>query len=508
MRSVLLATDARSQRLSRPSHLDCLRPAGWELLGFVLLVAFYLLSDELFGDEASGTTNIVGPVWLTAVLALGIVRMARMNSDAVWTALFWFRLSTAAYFGIGNLVPLIAGGSTRLNMETFFQFSDTDIARFNLLVAFCVLTVLSTAHLLAGWRGRPRSRRDQIVAEARPRETAALTIGLVFYGIGATIKYLFVLPHTFGLVSGVLVGALGQLSELVLVGLYLLSAWSFERRRGLLPLVGALVLLEMAVGLLTFAKTSVLFAPIMFFLGLLRGGFTLPRIAITVAVVGLVYALITPIVSYGRDEMGRTLGSLTAPLGFDGRVAIVTSYFAGGGASGGAADEAGVNWQASRLSYVNAAAFVMRRYDAGHPGDTLKQLPLVFIPRILWPDKPIITAAGAELTLVALGYDTSQTGATMFAEAYWNFGWWGAPILMIPLGLIFGLVSTFSLNVFRRGNWIFFPLVLLGMRMGFRIDGMFVSDIAGTVVFMLWFYVILAVLNQLLVGTLRRPLST
>ncbi len=506
MPSMLLASDARHQRLSRSSHLDCLRPAGWELLGLVLLVVYYLLAEELFGPESHATTNTVGPIWLMGVLALGMARMARMNPDAIWTALFWFRLSNLAYFGFGNLVHVFASASTRLYIETFYQFSDAEVARVNLLVVFCVLAVLSTASLLAQWRGFSGAGPDGVRFERRSRENGALAFGLVFYGIGATIKYLLVLPFALGLAPDVLPGTVAALGDLTLVGLYLLSAWSFERRRSMLPLAGALVLLEMAVGLLTFAKTAVLFAPIMFFLGLLRGGFTLPRVAITAAVVALVYALITPIVGYGRDELTRLHGSHAAPLGLEGRLAIVDSYFTGGGSAASA--ESDINWQATRLSYVNVVAFVMRRYDAGHPGNSLKHLPAVFIPRFLWPDKPIITEGGAELTLMALGFDTSQTGASIIGEAYWNFGWWGVPILMIPLGLIFSLVSAFALSVLRRGAWIYFPLVLLGMKMGLRIDGLFVADVAGTVVIMLWLYVILAFVDRLTSGRLRRPLST
>jgi hypothetical protein len=71
-----------------------------------------------------------------------------------------------------------------------------------------------------------------------------------------------------------------------------------------------------------------------------------------------------------------------------------------------------------------------------------------------------------------------------FAEAYWNYGWLGIVILMIPLGAVLGLMTRYTEWVFREGRWIYFPVVLLGLKVGFRADGSLVSDVAGTAVFM------------------------
>src|SRR6185437_16813150 len=79
----------------------------------------------------------------------------------------------------------------------------------------------------------------------------------------------------------------------------------------------------------------------------------------------------------------------------------------------------------SRLSYVNIDAFVVDRYDSGVPGDTFHNAGAVVIPRVLWPNKPIITQLGSDLNLRVFGQEGSSLGIGHFAEAYWNFGWWG-----------------------------------------------------------------------------------
>ncbi len=73
------------------------------------------------------------------------------------------------------------------------------------------------------------------------------------------------------------------------------------------------------------------------------------------------------------------------------------------------------------------------------------------IPRVLWPEKPIITRFGAELNAqyYYVPYeDSSQTSSstapTYSAEAYWNYGPLGVVIVSILLGLVIG---------WRTRNW-------------------------------------------------------
>jgi len=43
-----------------------------------------------------------------------------------------------------------------------------------------------------------------------------------------------------------------------------------------------------------------------------------------------------------------------------------------------------------RVSFVNVAAFVVAQYDHGLPGDSLRDTLYSFIPRFLWPEKPVV----------------------------------------------------------------------------------------------------------------------
>lgn len=90
------------------------------------------------------------------------------------------------------------------------------------------------------------------------------------------------------------------------------------------------------------------------------------------------------------------------------------------------------------------AAGMVSRYvaDAGllH-GAGLDYVPMAFIPRLLWRDKPIV-ARGRYFT-VALGMASAEssastsTGQTAAGELFWNFGWPGVIIGMYLLGAAF-----------------------------------------------------------------------
>jgi hypothetical protein len=496
------AVDASVALASRPSYFDCLRPSAWELVGLALLLASYLISEQVLGRDIYAATNIVGPLGLMGLLSFGLARMARMNPNAIWTALFWFRLATAVYFGLGCLVPVFANGETRAYMEAFFIFDSEDLAKVNVLTVASTFITLATAYVLAP--SLVAGSRVGAMASERgngARQGNLLLIGIAFLAFGAIIKYFVILPHQFNLTQDTLDGSVGTLAGLVLVGIFFLSAWAFEYSQRWVPLIMAPLLIDIAVGILTFAKSEVMFALIMFFLGMLRRSVTKPRLVIAVTTIVLTYVLVTPITSYGRAELARTRGAISASASLGERASIIASYFEGGAS---VAESEQIDWAWVRISYVNAAAYAVHLRDTGMTSQSLATLPAVIIPRFLWPNKPIITQIGVDFNSAATGNDQSASSPGLFAEAYWNFGWLGVGILMIPLGAILSAMSAFALRVLRDESWLFFPIVLLGMKMGLRVDGYFVADIAGAGVIALAVYAVLALLIRL-ANSLFRP---
>src|SRR5919108_137043 len=98
----------------RSRQLDCLVAPAWELAAIAGLICLYLVADTVFGDSSHDALNIAGPLWLTVALGLSATRMVLGNTAAIWTGLFWFRVATAVYFGVGSLVPFYVNLATRM----------------------------------------------------------------------------------------------------------------------------------------------------------------------------------------------------------------------------------------------------------------------------------------------------------------------------------------------------------------------------------------------------------
>lgn len=116
--------------------------------------------------------------------------------------------------------------------------------------------------------------------------------------------------------------------------------------------------------------------------------------------------------------------------------------------SGGSVDtERHVRTTLSRLDYNWAAALIytlvpgVLPYEEGH---TYEDIPLVLIPRVLYPNKPASEEYFRTRWTVRLGLQTWESAKrTAIAipatgEAYWNFGWLGVLLVPLALGLIIG----------------------------------------------------------------------
>jgi hypothetical protein len=84
------------------------------------------------------------------------------------------------------------------------------------------------------------------------------------------------------------------------------------------------------------------------------------------------------------------------------------------------------------------------RYRGFLWGETFKDIGYALVPRVLWPEKPVVTR-GAWFTAY-LGFSsreeeaTTATGMDAAGELYWNFGVPGAFLGMLLLGAMFGLL--------------------------------------------------------------------
>jgi len=132
------------------------------------------------------------------------------------------------------------------------------------------------------------------------------------------------------------------------------------------------------------------------------------------------------------------------------------------------------------------------------PGQSYRYWSIVWIPRIIYRNKPIITDVSRELSFAANGNYNSSSSAGLAAEAYWNGGWIATISISIFVAIVFGLLSIYSYEVIKRRAWHLFFVVLIGMRMAVRVDGVFVSDILGPLPLAILAHVALELMNRFL----------
>jgi hypothetical protein len=95
---------------------------------------------------------------------------------------------------------------------------------------------------------------------------------------------------------------------------------------------------------------------------------------------------------------------------------------------------------------------------------------------------------GTEYTVLIGGFNTSSTWMGFFAEAYWDFGWVGIPLIMVPLGAVYFFFSRSTQLIISQDRWLHFPVVFLGMFLGTRVDGVIATEIIGSTVYAIALY--------------------
>ena len=445
---------------------------GFELPLLAGLLAFLAFAYAQPDAIEPATANIVAALSLIAILALGCRRLLRIDPMAIWSPLLWMRVACAAYYGFGALVPYIANNATLVQIQSLYMFTDIDVLKTNIIDVASILCIfigvrLAELHL----QGRRTGSRHQDA-------TGSLELFTVIFLIaGGIARYVFVLPFLLGFGEGFVPSIAIAAARAYSAGLMLLIIVGLRGNRLLLLLAAALVGLELFVGVLSFSKSEVLVTILFVLLAVYHQRPSLLRLGLGAALAIAVFASLQPMIGYGRErtiELGA--GQQIATL--EDRWSIFTSYLRGDQRMKAGEEEA--QGAMSRFSYVNAATMVVAWYDLGRSGSTFENALAVFVPRLLWPDKPDISASGRELATEATGNVGTSISPGLPAEAYWNFGWWGIPLLMLPFGVVLAVLAHASTRIMAQERWLYLPVVLMSIQMGTRVDGSYVGDCIGT----------------------------
>ena len=414
----------------------------------------------------------------------------------------WIRLAIATYFGIGAIVPFFINDDTSDMIRAFFNFYEHDVVKYNLVNSVFLLffSVLGSITSLITRDSHQRSLSNIRIFE--PSALSQEVFGALLIAIGFAANFLIIYPIQFGLIKGVVPQIAATLTQLPLVGYFLLINWTTRTRPKFTYLILGICAFDSIMGAIQFSKFQAIFPWVMAAIGYFHSRITWKNVLAFSFGIGSLYFAIGPIVAFGRADIAARHGvDYNAPLGE--RIASIRAYFAGGAAA--REDDLQIGW--ARLSYVNSGSWAISQYDQGIPGNSWRYMAIVWVPRIIYPKKPIITDVSREFTYLVNGNYDSSTSPGLPAEAYWDFGWGGVFLCAAILNFIFSFWSIYSIWVLRHGSWHLFFVVLIGMKMGLRIDGAMVSDIIGPIGIAVMAHIALQMLNRYLPRRWRRNLE-
>jgi len=486
--------DRDADRAAFGDQMEGLLPQSAEFFGIGLVVVLYgiALTD---GYAMVDLVNIIGPAIFSITVAFAAYRLTKLNIHAVWTPLFWYRIAMVTYMGVGSGITSFYNAETRDLINTLFAFSPVELLKFNLVNAmfhFCVLTVAWVVIRIY------RSSRNPLKAERLTIEPCRIplrTVGLAFLAVGLMANYLLIYPAALGILRITVSNVVVQASPLAYIGYFLLTYWGLENKKyGWVTAMIMLAAIDSIAGLLMLTKFAALFPVMMIPIGFIYHRASLRRILIAVALLVPYYAFASSVVEEARSRVERDATNDNRAI-FSDTLVVMSDIFTGKN-SRVDAPEYQLAW--ARLSYANAGTLAISFYDQGLEGHSLRDIFVVWIPRAIYPDKPIITDIGRDFTVMANGNYTSSTSPSMPSEGYWNAGWLGVALFAALLSVVLTLWSVYSTIVFGRDAWHLLLVVLLGMRTGTRIDGFLVPDVVGPLSAVLAIHIACTLANRFL----------
>lgn len=388
--------------------------------------ALYLAASVIVAVASPSSTVGTADVAIGYAILISIVACRMLNRGGGMSALPFFLLGTAIFFGLGTFLAVH-------EPQAHNHFTSDERAytlwKVNLVNALSVFVIV----VFAGFQGqRPAGKlRDDTAArtlgQIRPWLPMLLVVSIPCHAL-AWITF----PH----VEDSLLHSILRLVDFLPLFTTFVGAALFHRISTLQRiLVLIIVVLYFCEGMLSLSKRTMLSPVLVMGTGLWIGGHYRKAAGLLFAAgVAAYFLLLTAIVPLGRGHVlyhnwkntiaeravivGETVSNLHR-IDHDHRRRKALA----------------------RLSPTQFAASFILAHDLGASGDSLAQAPYVLIPRIVWSDKPLITPGNDFDTIWRGTESTSGLGITYSAEAYWNFGWAGVLVVSAYMGLMIGWFS-------------------------------------------------------------------
>jgi hypothetical protein len=456
---------ANNPAISPPSLRSICRVAEWWLLPLLGLLPFLGGLPLMLGSNGQSIVlrfcNAAAPIVLFCATMSAAILTIRRYPASVWTPYVAFLVGSAIFFALGPLVYVFGDPRTIAQLAaTRMAITDLELARTNLLVELGVLSVFIG---IVGYSAI-RTRGGRALSRLATASIPLPAIATIFLLLGAVLRYGLILPNQFGLTSYVVPGSVTSASNLFALGLSVAGYLSISgpNRRVWRLIFWAVFFPNLLVAVLEFSKTSAMINLLVPMFGRYLADRNMSRLAGWVIVAVILFAFMQPLVSYGRIVILQETGDIYR-ASLPRRLDITVNYLSGERFEP-AAQRSQPAW--TRLAYSGPQAYAMDLHDDGQAGESLRDAWMYFVPRLLWPGKPILLGPGAEFNEIVNGWRGTFLGLSIYGDAYWQAGWPGLLIFSLGVGFIFGWMSRNSLQWMSAGGLVLLPPVLLAFEIG------------------------------------------
>lgn len=451
--SILLADSSCSAAMAA----GVLQEDKWRLAGRCALAnsGIYLLMAALIYAAKPESLGVIlsAPAVFFAGSLLTFALM--VQSGAALAPLTWFVLGAGIYFGLGS----VAGGlRVHPYSEQIFGADILYLTQVNLLNACSVLIVVGVALAFGRTRRMTRQAQGGALVERDGLLQKVFPYVLALAAAGVFLKFAF-----FPMADNLLMRSITGKLNLFIPACILLLGLLWQRLDWPLKIAAlTLFILEVLNGLLVLSKYQVIYVMLALVMGqwLIRASWR--SMLSTMMGLVLVFAVINPLITLGRAHLAYDAQKNT----LETRMEILRD------ACGALLDSDVIFWTAGagdinervnlkemskpeqrlraigrRFEVASIQGYLINEYNNGHPGNTLSNFWVTFIPRMFWPQKPVITNLGVELNAKYYNDPTqiySALAPTYSAEAYWNFGPSGVVLVSVLLGLAIGWLTHYS----------------------------------------------------------------
>jgi hypothetical protein len=415
-------------------------------------------------------------VFALAGLALAAWRMKRLFSkgqeEIVSNVFLTFTLAFSIFFLFGPLLHVFGPEDQAAMAREWFPVNAPQAMRLlaTNLLGFGLALV---AGEVVRWEGMTRALTQRF---SRIPSKDLGSMALTFIALGMAFK-IFVLYND--LVLARTVSGLYRIGSLMApAGIFLHVYKSGLRFRFVSLLALTAAAFYSLAGVIEFSKTET-FIPMMALMGgILARKVTVVRLVACGATLGAALSVLQPLNLEARNETLR----MVSPT-YKERLAIFQAAIDGNFAM---AERVGA-W--ARLDYTAPQRAAVHLYETGNGGSDFEMLIWPFVPRFLFPGKPIITGASTEFTYKIRGFNSSATAMGVFINGFYNLGWLGLILVSFTVGVILSWFRAVLKAAQQADSVILLCIGLFGHMTAILLSGTYLANFLGPFVTM--FYAVL-----------------